>query len=98
MIIGDRGYGNWRYNGSISAVSLYNRLLTPTEIQSHALNTPVTPVLNYTWSGGVLTLNWTTGTLQAAPEVTGTYTNVPAATSPFIVTPTQPRSFFRLAN
>jgi hypothetical protein len=86
-IIGDRGYGGWAYNGSISQVALYNRLLTPQEIQTHAQNSPalqITPanskvVLSWVPSGG--------GTLQASPTVNGPFTNVPTATSPWTNAP-----------
>jgi hypothetical protein len=36
------------------------------------------------------------GTLQAAPNVTGTYTNVPAATWPYTVTPSLQKLFWRV--
>ena len=56
------------------------------------------PTIIPTYDSGTLTLTWTGGgTLQAAPEVTGTYTNIPGASSPFSLTPlTEPRLFFRV--
>ena len=61
------------------------------------------PTIIPTHNSGTLTLTWIrdgwfgSGTLQAAPEVTGTYTNVPGASSPYSVTPlTDPRQFFRV--
>jgi hypothetical protein len=52
-----------------------------------------------TYNGSQVTLNYG-GTLQAAPAVTGTYTNVVGATSPYTFTPSGPMLFFRtvLAN
>lgn len=49
-------------------------------------------------SGGNLVLTWTDSTfsLQAAPTVTGAYTNVPNATSPFTNTVPASQQFFRL--
>jgi len=46
-----------------------------------------------------LVLSWTNPDfrLQAAPEATGNYTNVPNATSPYTNSLTGPRRFFRLA-
>jgi hypothetical protein len=68
-MIGDRGYGGWRYNGSIAHVALYNRLLTAQEIQSHA---QYRPILQIGKSGSDVVLRWDgVGTLQAAPVVTG---------------------------
>ena len=44
------------------------------------------------------TLSWPgSATLQSAPEATGVYTNVPGATSPFVITNSSaPRMFYRL--
>jgi len=55
--------------------------------------------LKATYNGSQVTLNYG-GTLQAAPAVTGTYTNVVGATSPYTFTPSGPMQFFRtvLAN
>lgn len=54
--------------------------------------------LNISASGGNVTLSWTNSSsiLQAAPEVTGTYTNVPGAVSPYTTPVSGERRFFRL--
>ena len=52
--------------------------------------------LNYQVSGNQLILSWPQGTLQAAGAVTGTYTNVPSATSPYTNSMTGPQRFFRI--
>jgi len=36
------------------------------------------------------------GILQAATDVNGPFTDVPGASSPYIVTPSQPQQFFRI--
>jgi hypothetical protein len=41
-------------------------------------------------------LTYPFGSLQATPSATGTYTNVPGATSPFTTTLSGPRKYFRL--
>jgi hypothetical protein len=92
--IGSRSDSTFYWGGSVGDVAFYNRALSSQEIQSHALNRPI---LILTPTGNTLVLTWLTGTLQAAREVTGTYTNVPSATSPWPVTPTQARTFYRLA-
>ncbi len=94
-MIGDRGYGGWIYNGSIAHVALYSRALTAQEIQSHAQNAPI---LQVGQSGGKVVLTWVPGGggLQAAPVVTGPYTNVPAATSPWPITPSAGSGFWRV--
>jgi hypothetical protein len=45
-----------------------------------------------------LVLSWTNAgfTLQSAPDLTATFTNIPAATSPFTNPLTAPQQFFRL--
>lgn len=54
--------------------------------------------LNIAAAGGNVTLTWANPafTLQAAPEATGTYTNVPSATSPYLVPAGGNRAFYRL--
>lgn len=96
LTVGERSDGALNWPGSVGGVALFNRALTSTEVAQHSLNPPL--VLNYTWFGGVLTLDWTSGTLLSAPEVTGTYTNVLGAVSPYLVPLTQPRKFFRVGN
>jgi hypothetical protein len=48
--------------------------------------------------GELLVLTWTNSSfsLQAAPTVTGVYTNIPDAASPFAVAPSGRQGFFRL--
>ena len=57
------------------------------------------PNLNIVRSGNSVVLSWTnsTYTLQAAPNTTGAYTNIPGATSPFTNSLLSSRRFFRLA-
>jgi len=63
---------------------------------------PPAPTLSISPSGGNAVLNWTDAhNLQAAPDVTGTYTNIPGViTGPFIdtSTPATGQRFFRLVN
>ncbi|MBP7828155.1 MAG: hypothetical protein KA236_16590 [Verrucomicrobia bacterium] len=63
------------------------------------LQPPLTPIpLQWQLQNQQLVLSWTDAgfQLQAAPEATGTYTNVPNATSPYTNPLTGPRRFFRL--
>ena len=55
---------------------------------------PVTLVIQP--SGNQLQLTWPAGALQSALQVTGPYTNVPTATSPFTITPSNAAQFFRI--
>ncbi|MEI8044158.1 MAG: hypothetical protein WCL11_22295 [Verrucomicrobiota bacterium] len=57
------------------------------------------PQIHYSYAGGTLTLTWSGGgTLQASsPDVSGTYTNVSGAVSPYAVTPlSEPSMYFRV--
>ena len=47
-------------------------------------------------SSSQLQLTWPNGLLQASPDVAGPYTNVPTATSPFTITPSNGVQFFRV--
>ncbi|MDB6123918.1 MAG: sorting protein [Pedosphaera sp.] len=59
---------------------------------------PSTIPLNFSYSGNNITLAWTNAafSLQAAPAVTGSYTNVPGATSPYTTTTSGSQKYFRL--
>jgi autotransporter-associated beta strand protein len=93
--VGRRADDSFWWPGQAADVALYNHVLTPQEIQSHALNRPLVVLTPF---GGGYILTWPAGTggLQAAPNVTGTYTNVPSATSPWTITPTESRLFYRI--
>ncbi len=56
------------------------------------------PVLKFEKLNNQLVLSWTNAgfTLQSAPAVTGTFTNIPGATSPYTNSFTGPQRFFRL--
>jgi photosystem II stability/assembly factor-like uncharacterized protein len=57
------------------------------------------PDLRIARSGSSVILSWTNSTykLQAAPSTTGTFTNIPAATSPYTDSLLSSRRFYRLA-
>jgi hypothetical protein len=55
---------------------------------------PVTLVIQR--SGNQLQLTWPAGTLQSAQAVTGPYTNITNATSPFMISPSDATQFFRV--
>lgn len=59
---------------------------------------PTAEALKYSFAGGTLTLSWNNPAfkLQAAPTVTGTFTNVPAANSPWPVPASAAQQYFRL--
>jgi hypothetical protein len=45
---------------------------------------------------GQFQLNWNTGTLQSAPAVAGPYTDLPSATSPWLITATNSQDYYRV--
>ncbi|HWD93332.1 MAG TPA: LamG-like jellyroll fold domain-containing protein [Verrucomicrobiae bacterium] len=66
--------------GVVDDVAVYNKALTPQQIQNHLLNTTH---LNIAAAGGKTVVTWPVGTLQVSTNVVGTYTNVTGAVSPF---------------
>ena len=54
------------------------------------------PELQFQAGGGQFELAWPTGILQSAPAIEGPYNDVPGASSPFVVAPSNPQEFFRI--
>jgi hypothetical protein len=100
--IGSRESGfNANYNlnfvGSIDEVAIYPYALSAAQVQNHyaaGLNPVVR--LNVQKSANNLVLTWSPGTLQSAPDVTGTYSDLVGANSPYTVTPAGNRQFYRV--
>ena len=86
-----------RFSGAIDEVMVFNRALSADEVNKLYL-LAVAPPLTYTVSSGQLILQWTTGTLQSAGSVNGTFTDVSGASSPSYSVPLNgsPAKFFRL--
>lgn len=82
-----------QYDGGIDEVAFYNYALSPQQVQNHFLNNVR---LTISKIGNKAVLNWPAGTLQAAPIVTGTYTNVTGATSPYTNNITGSATYYRL--
>jgi hypothetical protein len=80
------------FNGTMDDVAIYNKVLSPQQIQNHYLNTTHLSIVS---SGSKIVITWPVGTLQAAPAVTGTYTNVIGATSPYTNTVSGTMLFYR---
>ncbi len=92
--VGARADVSFYWGGNISDAVLYDRVLTAAEISSHAHNqsllaiAPAGTNVVLTWSGA--------GAIQASPSLSGTFTNVPGATSPWTNSPSGGTMFFRL--
>ena len=81
------------FDGTIDDVAFYNKALTAQQVQLHYLDTVR---LSITKSANKVVLSWPVGTLQAAPAVTGNYTNVTTATSPYTNAPSGSAMFYRV--
>jgi uncharacterized repeat protein (TIGR03803 family) len=89
IVSGNTLYGTTLFGGnSFGNVFGFNLSSAPPD------NIPLT----FSMSDGILVLAWTTSvfTLQSATSLDGPFSNVPAATSPYLVYPTNTQEFFRL--
>ena len=68
------------FAGAMDEVAFYNYALSPQQIQNHFLNTERITIAQ---AGANVVLTWPVGVLQAGPAVSGVYTNVPGAISPY---------------
>jgi hypothetical protein len=57
---------------------------------------PATVILNCQLVGGQLVLTWTNGTLQSAPTITGPFTDISGASSPYTLVPSGDQQYFRV--
>jgi hypothetical protein len=81
------------FNGAIDDVAFYNKALTLDQVQAHY---NATVKVGITRSGNNVILSWPFGTLQSAPAVTGTYTDILSATSPFTNAVSQTPTYYRV--
>jgi hypothetical protein len=81
MVLGQRVDNAFNpFLGAIDDVAVYNKALSALQIRDHFASSTH---LTITKSGSSVVISWPTGTLQAAGAITGTFTNVPGATSPY---------------
>jgi Concanavalin A-like lectin/glucanases superfamily len=80
------------FMGIVDDVAVYNKALTLAQIQNHFLNTTHLSIIS---SGTNIVVSWPVGTLQSAPAVTGPYTTVSGATSPYTNSISGSQKFFR---
>jgi len=86
------GWAN-NFAGTVDEVAIYNTALTAEQIASHySAACPLT----ISAAAGNVTVNWCSGTLQAAGAVNGTYTNVAGANPPSYTQPATGTTFFRI--
>ena len=88
----------------IDDLRIWRRALTPLEVVGIYLAGATNGVsfgqgtltISIQVSGNQLQLVWPAGTLQSADDVTGQFVDQPTATSPFLVTPSAARKFYRV--
>ena len=96
--IGATGMG-WAdfFTGAIDEVAIYDKALSPSQVQTHYNSATVSAVtLHITKSGSSYVITYDAGTLQSSPTVNGTYNPVPGATSPYTVPAGTSVIFYRL--
>jgi Concanavalin A-like lectin/glucanases superfamily/Immunoglobulin domain/Immunoglobulin I-set domain len=86
-----------RFYGQIDEAMIFDRALAPAELDAlySAASAPQVKI-SATLSGSNLILNWATGTLQQANEAAGPYSDVAGATSPYSVSASAARKFYRV--
>lgn len=98
--VGSSGNG-WSepFLGGIDEVAIYDRALTPSQVQAHyqaATTSAQTIPLSINRQAGSVVITWTGGTLQEASSVSGTYTDVTQAQSPYTVPAATTEKFYRV--
>jgi hypothetical protein len=92
------GWGDF-FAGAVDEVAIYNKALSPTQVQAHyssATGTPITTVtLHIAKSGSSYVITYDAGTLQSSPSVNGTYNVVAGATSPYTIPAGTTTMFYR---
>jgi len=91
------GYG-FRQDSSFGATLLIDDLQVGVSFAAVTSQTSSAVPLTFGVINGQLVLSWNSSglALQSAPSVTGTYTNVPGAVTPFTNNLSGPSKFFRL--
>jgi hypothetical protein len=85
--------GGSGFEGAIDDVAFYNKALTLDQVQAHYNATVKVGIAR---SGNNVILSWPFGTLQSAPAVSGTYTDILSATSPFTNAVSQTPTYYRV--
>ena len=80
------------FDGVIDDVAVYNKALTPAQVQAHYL---ATVRLTIAEAGGKVVLSWPFGALQQSSAAAGPYANLVGVTSPYTNAPNS-TAFFRV--
>ena len=93
-VLGQRSDGAFAgFSGAMDEVAFYNYALSPTQIKAHYSGT-IALTLSHSGQGSIL--SWPFGTLQSAPQATGTYTDVSNTSSPYTIPAGVSNLFYRV--
>jgi len=76
------GFGDF-FAGEFDEVAIYPTALTSTQIAAHFGAPSNTPTIAIVRNAGVTSITWSAGALQETASITGTFTDVANATSPY---------------
>jgi hypothetical protein len=84
------------FAGAVDEVAIYSVALTQAQVQAHFSAASTSEIrLSVSRSGGGVLISWPSGTLQQADAVTGPFTDVSNATSPYTVPAGTSVKFYR---
>ena len=90
------GWGDF-YTGQLDEVAIYGTALSAATVKAHYyVGQNGTVRLSITRQGGVPTVTWPAGTLQQADAVTGPYTDLTSASSPYNPPVGPAKKFYRV--
>jgi hypothetical protein len=94
-VLGRRTDGAFNtFLGTMDETAFYNYALTPAQVKAHAAGTVS---LNITKTGpATVQIAWPVGVLQSATLVTGPYTDITGASSPYSHSTSGPPTFYRV--
>ncbi len=84
------------FAGAVAQAAFFTNALTTAQVQQLYVAATV-PMISSQFSGGQFIINYS-GTLLSSTNLTGPYTSVSAATSPYATTPTGAQMFYRTSN
>ena len=93
------GNGNYFFEGDVDEPAIYNKALTHEQIILHYLAGTAAakpPRISIARQGAALAVTWSAGSLESAVSVSGPWTAVSNAASPYSVTPDPTARFYRV--
>jgi hypothetical protein len=85
-----------RWNGMIDELMIFNRALSPSEVNALYLGVPGNVTLSILPSGNNVVVTWSSGTLLEATNITGPWSTNSTATSPYTAPLDSTQKFYRV--